>query len=238
MKKALLFVALIGMAFSMKAQNLTSIYNGQNLVQNDTVAVNFTEPEVNVRVHIHNNTNQAINCQTRCEALGESPIVITAICAGQCQTGSVSPEYIVPAGDTYTGLFVDFENENPATPSVTAYYKVTTYNVDDQSDNSIIYLKLEYGEVGILISQVDEAEVLAYPNPAISNVNINYTLPAGTTFGTLQVRNIQGAVVMEAPVNTNQGTLSLNVENLPAGIYTTAINANGMLMGVRKLVIK
>lgn len=237
MKKALLLVALIGMAFSMKAQNLTSIYNGQNLAQNDTATVNFLDPEVNVRVHIHNNTNQAINCRTSCEALGESPIVITAICAGQCQTGSLSPEYVVPAGDTYTGLFVDFENENP-TQHTTAYYKLTTYNVNNQSDNSIIYLKLEYGEVGILISQVDEAEVLAFPNPAANQVNINYTLPAGTTYGTLQVRNIQGAVVMEAPISSNQGTMTLNIENLPAGIYTTAIKAQGTLMGVRKLVIK
>lgn len=93
-------------------------------------------------------------------------------------------------------------------------------------------------ELGIITS-VSENEALSertwslYPNPAISQVYINWPEQSR---GVIRIFNTQGALVMEKTADAGQQ--SLDVSGLPVGQYIlSGTNADGQSMGWSRLVI-
>jgi hypothetical protein len=74
-----------------------------------------------------------------------------------------------------------------------------------------------------------------YPNPA--NANVNITLPAEFN-GNIQITDLNGKIVKSVTTTTSTSeTLSLNIENLAAGIYTvTTTSANAI--SATKLIVE
>jgi hypothetical protein len=69
------------------------------------------------------------------------------------------------------------------------------------------------------IKVAEKAALKVYPNPAVSNV----TVTAGQDITDIALFNLAGAQVgADVLVNGNQATL--NVDNLPAGIYILKAN--------------
>lgn len=79
-------------------------------------------------------------------------------------------------------------------------------------------------------------DFLLYPNPAVSNVSIVLNNPAVEDMQ-LQVINQSGQVVKTARLNKGTQLMTLNVSELPKGIYTIAVR-NGEIVKVNKLVIQ
>ncbi|MBO7287050.1 MAG: T9SS type A sorting domain-containing protein, partial [Bacteroidales bacterium] len=64
----------------------------------------------------------------------------------------------------------------------------------------------------------NENDIMIYPNPATTNVEVSYTLPEGKTNATLVMTNTLGVNVMTAQLDGNNKT-TLSLEELPSGIY-------------------
>ncbi len=90
------------------------------------------------------------------------------------------------------------------------------------------------------ISNIPEEHnsLIVYPNPA---TNILYINTESTTSGTQQatIRDMTGRIVLERhfePTYLNNSVLSLNIEQLPAGMYSIMLQSGENIM-VEKLII-
>lgn len=75
------------------------------------------------------------------------------------------------------------------------------------------------------------------PNPASSWSEIEYTLPAGYNKAELVITNTLGINVLEMELSDNQGRKTLDIDNVPSGVYTYFVKC-GEFVKTGKLVNK
>ena len=76
------------------------------------------------------------------------------------------------------------------------------------------------------------------PNPAATNVSVNYQLPGNDqASGSFQLINLQGIMLKEIPVTSSAGSMKFNVAELPAGVYLYRISGSFGTTAVKKLVV-
>src|SRR5574344_469122 len=237
MKKVLFFVAVLGTIFTVKAQSISTIYNGNTIAEGDTIVVTTAELEPVVRPNFHNNTDAAINAISRCETVTSNGMSVSAMCAGQCQQGNVSPQFSIDPNTTYTGLFADFIIEENVQNGTAGLFKFVTYNVADTTDATKVYVKLVYSKTDIT-AVATAKELNVYPNPSSNQITIQYILPEGNTTGKIVLYNLLGCVVREITVSEAQGTVQFNVSSLPAGIYLYGMVVSDKQSSLKKVAIR
>ena len=57
------------------------------------------------------------------------------------------------------------------------------------------------------------------PNPASSQVTVEYALPEGSSHATLSVVNTLGEKLLELGLEGNRGSMVVDLRELPAGVY-------------------
>ena len=122
-----------------------------------------------------------------------------------------------------TGTSYLFNGVNLTQPGV---YKDTLANVS--GCDSVVTLNLS---VGTAIANIKEAtwEMSIYPNPAMSNATVSYTLPTEATILDIILVDAQGKVMMADKVNQPKitGTYPLNLKGIASGLYFVRLTANG-----------
>jgi hypothetical protein len=116
-----------------------------------------------------------------------------------------------------------FNGVNLTQPGV---YKDTLTNT--AGCDSLVTLNLS---VGTAIANIKEAtwEMSIYPNPAMSNATVSYTLPTETAILDIILLDAQGKVMMADKVNQPKitGTYPLNLKGIASGLYFVRLTANG-----------
>lgn len=82
----------------------------------------------------------------------------------------------------------------------------------------------------------DVYSVNIIPNPATTQTTLEYQLPEKAALSTLRIMNSLGIIVLEISIYDDKGTRTLDLGNLPAGIYTY-IFRSGNYLKTDKLVI-
>lgn len=77
----------------------------------------------------------------------------------------------------------------------------------------------------------------AYPNPATTNIQIEYSIPVETTSAKIIIRNLVGDVVIETPLKELQGKANISVADLESGVYFYSLLLNESTLTTRKLII-
>jgi hypothetical protein len=93
-------------------------------------------------------------------------------------------------------------------------------------DNATVYGVLQVG-----ISEIEEASIRIYPNPAIDMLNIN----CGDN-GKVKIINLAGQSLME--IEARKGTNQLNVQHLSQGLYMIQFTNNTGAVSTQKLLIR
>lgn len=88
---------------------------------------------------------------------------------------------------------------------------------------------------GITIS--DQPRLKLYPNPAMNKVNIRYHLPKGVETGLVQIIDIQGNVLYQETVESEEKPLLVQTDNLAAGMYFCRLIVDGKSSRSKKLAI-
>jgi len=78
----------------------------------------------------------------------------------------------------------------------------------------------------------------AFPNPAITYLNIPYQLPESVREGLLTLSDMQGHIVRTYHVDHHVNYLRIDVRDLPSGTYVHTLFANGKITGSGKVVIR
>ena len=240
MKKALFFLIIMGCAALASAQESAIGVTYQNGVYNngDTINVYIGAEDHNcTAIGFKNQGNSYLEgLIISLEELTHGCAEIYGLCLGDnCLARLTSDPYTIdiPIHGTYDRLVLDFTNnyaeEAIATPSS---YTLTIGNADIATT---VVLVFRISGVGIEEVNNMESSISIYPNPAASVVNV--TLDGNDQPSTVSIWNMAGQQVAETAVAAGTTNFSLNVADLPKGVYNVILNNNGRST-TKKLVIR
>ncbi|MDR2084390.1 MAG: T9SS type A sorting domain-containing protein [Bacteroidales bacterium] len=138
-----------------------------------------------------------------------------------------------------TLFFADFNSVDEEWNIVSGTIKVLYEFYSDEFPNDISTLTITFnnGLTGIDIFE-EKYETSVYPNPVIDVANFVYRLPEGQTNATLTIMSYTGNKLREINLPKNQNKISVNLSDLPTGIYLYSINSGGKTIATNKLVVQ
>ena len=85
---------------------------------------------------------------------------------------------------------------------------------------------------------VSEGEIVTlYPNPTNDNVHVEYQITGSYSNATIQITNETGVVLQGVTLNEPQGSLTMDVQELPSGAYYVLLKSpGGRVLDVKTLV--
>lgn len=236
MKKRIFTLALLMSVVMLNAQSIKLFYGSQVLNDNDTILeiLYDDENEINTFVGYQNMTSSPIEFRVSKNALilnQETTDIL--FCIGECYTGNLSQPISLGANET-----VPTNSENAFHATYTgcrdaALVKYTFYNTANESDKISFYIY--YTEGTGLHEREIQVSLNAYPNPAVSTVNIDYSAPANNTC--LVIKNLAGREVYRTPVGQS-GKKQIDVTKFHAGMYFYGLESDGKMLCTKKLLIK
>ena len=236
MKKRIFTLALLMSVVLLNAQSIKLFYGSQVLNDNDTILeiLYDDENEINTFVGYQNMTSSPIEFRVSKEALilnQETTDIL--FCIGECYTGNLSQPISLGANES-----VPTNSENAFHATYTgcrdaALVKYTFYNTANESDKISFYIY--YTEGTGLHEREMQVSLNAYPNPAVSTVNIDYSAPANNTC--LVIKNLAGREVYRTPVGQS-GKKQIDVTKFHAGMYFYGLESDGKMLCTKKLLIK
>ncbi|MDL2312778.1 T9SS type A sorting domain-containing protein [Bacteroidales bacterium OttesenSCG-928-B11] len=246
MKKifTLLFLLPFTLAFG---QTLNVFYNGVAVNSGDTLLLVVNEPNNDNNFHfdIKNTAEDTIWVQIKKERISlASEEVSESFCFGRCLPDNMNESDILPAAGNQ---LLSHNNESPhyfytvyipyghQGTSVVKYKVINSRDVSDE----LCFTALYTYDVGIYNAKAEVVSFNAYPNPAEAQVTIKYNLKNNpNTSMKLVIKNIMGQVVCMKPVTGKANNVSVDVSNLPAGLYLYSLEANGAILMTKKLYVK
>lgn len=242
MKKIALTILLALFATASFSQSIKLFYEGEEVSDTLNISVDRINDESTFWLSVKNNTSDSLYITVSKEVLSELPDSYNTFCLGNCFDPSVtvSPFTLdLAAGESSTNdqfHFVYFPANQEGTTTV-------KYHFYDERINEIprdLVVNYITGEVGIQDEVVTTKMFNAYPNPATSNVTIQYELNGRTAVNDARIviTSLVGNKVYTQPINNNSGKASIDISNLVAGIYFYSIEANGQIISTKKLIVK
>lgn len=127
--------------------------------------------------------------------------------------------------DVYSTGPVKFENN----------WKILGYT--GNSEQRIYNVPGQY--VGIRATgEGNTAELNAYPNPTSGMIHLGYTLPAGATTGSMQVRSADGRMVQSYTISNQFNDILVNTGSYAAGQYFYTVQAAGMQPKTESFIVQ
>ena len=231
----LLFLAAIGYA---SAQSLQFEYDGT--VFYDGEAVECTNDEYGYgefiqHMQLRNLTTNDLNVIIEKEVIENLEGTINSFCWGMCYGPDtyVSPAVTILANSLNTD---DLSFHNIFEPDVYGQVVVRYYAYDENHPDDRVSIIVKFHKSGVGVDDNSRMEMSqAYPNPASSVVNFDYSCDGSLT---AVVYNILGQEVLRENLNANTGKMSFSVANLNDGIYFCTMLVNGRAATTQKFVVK
>lgn len=243
MKKILLIVYLLSIAaFVGYSQSLVLIDSvaGQ-LVNNATILKmgNTGTGEIIQHIAVKNNSASGLDVMAKKSYISVLPNTTNVFCWGICVGPDVfvSPDPIaIGPGSTN---FLDFSGHylpDTVTGITTIRY---TFYVDGNVNDSVCF-NVNFAAYPLGLEEINPKPALsnAFPNPANTDVNIDYVMPSGSRETSVIIRNVLGVVVNRQPITETSGKVTFSVNDLSNGIYFYSLVVNGEITLTKKMVVK
>lgn len=230
MKKNLIFALAISCALFAQAQTITVSYNGTTFSQNDTLKVQATSDVLELYPTLrYDGDNEYIIAKITNTKTNNSAIELTQVCTGlSCMVGMNSAPFRLYNGQDYSDCHLVFEM--PASQDL-GVFKMVIKDTSNSNLSTSIYISVETPSAGINTTKTTTT-LSAYPNPSSDIVKINYS---NANEGNMMiVADMSGRIVRSVNLKTSEGSLNINVDNLPKGIYMYGIKGGQM----KKMVVK
>ncbi len=243
MKKLLLSMAVVFItAFSVNAQTFSLEWDNETLGETITLT---PEDTVAVEIVFHaifkNGTDKGVNikvARNQIDMMGES---VSTFCWELCFPDFVDTSansIYIPAGgyselEAFSG---HFEIRGSEGVSIIEY---TFYKEENPEEKTSIVVKFDSSPTGLnetILRNINVSDI--YPNPATTNVTIDYNLPLEVNNANIKIVNILGSVVKEQQLSKLDNKVRINTSNMNSGIYFYSINVNGYNYLTKKLIIK
>jgi hypothetical protein len=229
------------MTFGVSAQSI-SITNVDELVLADP-----SESLLQAHATLTNNSSAPIDVLVRFNEISAGPVGSGHyFCWAVCYTeGGVADGFQTPANHSVT---IDAGATNSSSfysdyvPHGTigmASYEYCFSDENNPSDETCIQIIFDTRNVGIedVFATNNSGISEAYPNPANSNVKMNYSLEPSWNNATLDVYSMLGSRVRTLSINEKSGTVNLDVSSLPAGLYFYTLMVDGNAINTKKMLV-
>lgn len=142
----------------------------------------------------------------------------------------VSPLDTLNGGDTaeFNGNYMPY---NKIGTSIIKYI----FRVEN-GDSAWINVKYNANYSGISNNSFSSSISAPYPNPANSNVSINYSI-LNSNNASIQIYNIYGILEKQFSVQNTNGVVNINVSDLHSGIYFYSLNLNGVNVKTNSFIV-
>jgi hypothetical protein len=104
--------------------------------------------------------------------------------------------------------------------------------------NNADFENMSAGHVGITSSHVNKGRVVAYPNPAVEDINFDFILPVDAKNICIRVYDILGKQVAVKNLPAVSGTVAFETANLTNGTYIyTVVSENAGVLNTGRFVV-
>jgi hypothetical protein len=233
----LMFLAVMGY---VSAQSLQFEWEGTVYSEGETIECTNDEygfGEYIQHMQVRNKTTDPIKVLIEKEIVQDLEGVMNSFCWGMCYGPDtfVSPTAVeVAPGSVNTDdlSFHALYDETVFGDVIIKYYAYEERNPDDRI--SIIVRFRKSGE-GVGENSRPMSLSKAYPNPATTTVNFNYSFDGSLC---AVIYNLVGQEMMRQELNANDGQMSFSVVDLQEGIYFCTMMVNGRAMNTQKFVVR
>jgi len=245
MKRILLSVTLfIAMAISVNAQDIVLYWNGEPLP--DTVGVYGDaggDFELVFEAYVKNESSHKLQIAAARETIQAVEGTDNSFCwSGSCyspmvDTSAEDKDLILPAGQMspdppFSGHYTHGQKSGETIVKYTLFERGNVTNCDSVV---VIY---RYSLTGVEDNVFDGVSISdAYPNPATGKVNFDFNL-SGINHASVKIINLLGSVVKNIDLTAGDNKTSIDVSDLPQGVYFYSVVANGNVYQTKKLIIK
>lgn len=242
MKKLALFLLVSVVTMTAFSQSIKLYYEGQPC--GETLNISGFRPgdENTFHIAVMNNTNDSLFITVEKEVISEVDGSYNTFCLGACYDPSItiSPRTLdLAAGETSTTEqfhTVYYGGDNFGTTTV-------KYKFYDERINEVpaqVIVNYIFDDVNIQDHVVNVNKFNAYPNPATSQVTVQYELANRTAGDNAQIiiTSLVGNKVYSQAINNNNGKASIDLSTLVAGIYFYSLEVNGQIVSTKKLIVK
>ena len=233
----LMFLAVIGW---VSAQSLRFEWNGHAYSEGETIECTNDEygyGEYIQHMQLKNLTSGDLNVIVEKEVVEDLEGTMNWFCWGLCLSPDsyVSSAVLVPANSLNTDdLSYHTMFEEPVFGKVMMKYSA----YDENHPDNRVTINVVFKKSGVGVRETTAVRFgQAYPNPASSVVNFDYSLSVNDN-ASISVYNLLGQEVKSQAVNYLQGRLSISVSDLNDGIYFCNLFVNGRAVKTEKFVVK
>ena len=232
----LLFLAAIGY---VSAQTLQFEWDGNVFYEGEAIECTNDEygyGEFIQHMQLRNLTSNDMNVIIEKEVIEDLEGTINSFCWGMCYGPDtyVSPEAVTVLANSLNTDDLSFHNIYE--PEIFGYVVVRYYAYDEHNPDERVSIIVKFHKSGDGVDDNAQFEMSqAYPNPATSTVNFDYSFSGSLT---AVVYNIVGQEVLRKDLNTNNGQMSISVADLNDGIYFCTMLVDGCASATQKFVVK
>ena len=236
-KKTIFTLMLMAMMGFVSAQTLQLEWDGTVYNDGETIICNTEEyGEFTQKFHVRNLASVDQNVVLEKEVIEPLEGVMEYFCWGNCYLPEtmVTPPVTVPADSlSFDEMSMHAMFEDNVFGYVLVKYSI--YDARTPEERISIVIKFHKSGVGIADNARPMVMSKAYPNPASSFVNFNYSFDGNLT---AVVYNLLGQEVIREDLNANDGQMSLSVADLNDGIYFCTMMVNGRAWTTQKFIVK
>ena len=238
MKRHLLVAILSILSFVGFSQTLELSYGSHSTIINygDTIIAEDSANvgEIIAAINVKNLDVSSHDIFCKKEYIDTVPGTYNYFCWG----GSCLPPYVfstttattIESGATSTEFSAHYQPNSNGGITIVKY----TFSVL-HGDSAHFFVKY-IGLTGVSDNELSYSISNLYPNPATNNAYINYSIPFGSD-AVVALYDVCGKLEQEYVLTDNMGILSLDLSQLPAGVYFYSINANGKIVKSDKLIV-
>ena len=235
----MLFITVLGW---VSAQSLQFEWDGHVYAEGETIECTNDEygyGEFIQHMQLRNLTSGDLNVIVEKDVVSDLAGTTNFFCWGSCFGPDVfvSPNPVMVAANSVTGegelsLHVLFD------PEVFGKVEVKYSAYDRSNISERVTINVVFNKSGEGLNNPSAVRFgRAYPNPASSVINFDYSLNVNDK-ASVSIYNLLGQEVMNLPMNTLQDRLSFSVSELNDGIYFCNLFVNGCAVKTEKFVVK
>lgn len=234
---ASLLSGVIGQSFTLQDTNGVAITPG-------TIFMVLGEPDDDVmtaRIDVKNNSAEDKDVKVK-KHYAEGDVLANTI-NYFCWTACYGPDtyespfpLTIGAGQVVQNFFGDYNPSNVPGKSKITYVFFDMNNRDDS-----VAVTVEFNASPASVAEIPAETVKfsdAYPNPAVSKVNVDYSIDAKFGKASIVISNMLGSKVEEISLTEPAGTARIMISDMLNGIYFYSLVVDGQVAGTGKFVVK
>jgi hypothetical protein len=219
MKKNLIFFGLALACIGMSAQSIELV--NPVLQVNATAATLTGAGEMVAEWPVTNisDVQVSVKCSRNVisEVAGTSNYFCWGVCYGEATYVSSLAQTIL-ASDTNHTFYAHYKPLGNPGQTIIRYCFFNTSNPSDQACQNVSFCYESDCTIEVTEENSTKFELVG-SNPIKGLSFINYQMPQGITEGELLITNLQGKLVDQSEVKGNAGSILLNAQDYPSGIY-------------------